>query len=160
MERYLLLALVLVFVIGGCSSDRAVAPQPSEEDQIREVVFRYQFEFNASGQGQSANTYFLRLEGDQDPSPQLLQRFLGHRPPVKPASASTLEAGTAQVVDSESRLPGLVFWIAEIRWLGGDEVEVDGGYDEASESAAGSVYHLERARGRWEVVRAQMLWIK
>jgi hypothetical protein len=79
---------------------------------------------------------------------------------VKPASASTLEAGTALVVDTESRLPGLIFWISEIRWLGDDNVEVEGGYDEASESAAGNVYYLKREDGRWEVVGAQMLWIK
>jgi hypothetical protein len=79
---------------------------------------------------------------------------------VKPASASTLEAGTALVVDSESRLPGLIFWISEIRWLGENNVEVDGGYDEASESAAGNIYYVQKEDGRWEVVGIQMLWIK
>ena len=100
------------------------------------------------------------MEGGSDPSPQLLKQFDDHRPPVKPVSASVLEAGTAQVLDRESGLPGLIFTIREIRWLSDDEVEVEGGYEEASESGAGNVYRLKKEGGRWKVVEAQMLWIK
>lgn len=160
MVRCLLRALVIGLVICGCTSKPTTAQPLSEEDQIREAVFRYQFEFNASGQGQSANAYYLRLEDDQDPTLRLLQRFDGHQPPVKPASRSTLEAGTALVVDSQSGLPGLIFWIADIRWLDDDNIEVDGGYDEASESASGSVYYLQKAGGLWKVRDEKMQWIK
>ena len=55
------------------------------------------------------------------------------------------------VLDQECRVSGLIFWITEIRWLGEEEVEVDGGYQEASESAAGNIYRLEKREGRWEV---------
>ncbi len=158
--RHWLLAIVVGLVICGCRSKPPVATPLSAEDPIREAVFRYLFESNASGQGQLANAYYLRLDGDQDPSPQFLQRFVGHHPPVKPASGSTLEPGTALVIDKESGLPGLIFWIAEIRWLDDGNVEVDCGYDEASESAAGSVYYLHKVDGRWEVVEERMQWIK
>ncbi len=160
MMRHSLIALVVTLVICGCSSNPQVATQLSEEDTIREAVFRYQFDFNASAVGKAANVYFLSVEGGNDPSPQLLRQFQGHRPLVKPASASVLEAGTAQVLDGESGLPGLIFWISEIRWLGGDKVEAEGGYEEASESGAGNVYRLQKEDGRWGVVGAQMIWIK
>jgi len=158
--RHILTALVAVLVVCGCSSNREVATWLGEEDQIREAVFRYQFEFNVSGLGQAANAYFLSVEGNKDPSAQLLKRFDGHRPPVKPVSASMLEPGTAQVLDRESGLPGLIFGIAEIRWLSEDEVEADGGYEEASESGTGNTYRVVKEAGRWEVVGCQMLWIK
>ena len=54
----------------------------------------------------------------------------------------------------------MIFWIEEIRWLGEYEVEVEGGYEEASESGSVNIYHLEKEDDRWEVVEAQMLIIK
>ena len=158
--RDCLLALVVTLAICGCRCSLPAPTQLSDEDTIREAVFRYQFEFNASGQGKAANAYFLCVEGNSDPSSQLLAQFDGHQPPVKPVSASVLEAGTALVLDSESGLPGLRFWVEEIRYLSGSQAEVEGGYEEASESAAGSVYRLEKANGHWQVIASQMLWIK
>ena len=158
--RHALLALVVALLVSACTSRPHGSAQLSEEDRIREAVFRYQFEFNASGLGSAANAYFLSVEGGSDPSPQLLQQFDDHHPPVKPVSDSVLEAGTAQVLDRESGLPGLIFAIAEIRRLGDDSVEVEGGYEEASESGSVNVYHLERKSGRWEVVGDEMLLIK
>ena len=160
MIRHTLLAVVVALVICGCSSNPRVAAQLSEEDKIREAVFRHQFEFNASGLGNSAYAYFLSIEGGNDPSPELLEQFSGHRPPVKPVTASVLEPGTAQVLDRDSRLPGLIFMIKEILWLSDDEVEVEGGYEEASENGAGNMYRLKKEDGRWRVVASQMLWIK
>ena len=159
MIRCIARALAAVLLVCGCSSSQPAPMQLSEEDQIREVVFRYQFEVNASGLGAAANAYFLSVEGDKDPSPQLLQRFQTHRPTVKPVSAATLELGTAQVVDGENGLPGLIFRIEEIRWLGDHEVEVDGGYYEASESATGNTYSVVKQGGRWTVVGREPLWI-
>jgi hypothetical protein len=144
----------------GCAPTEPPRVELSDEDQIREVVFRYQFEFNASGQGKGANAYYLGLGHADDPSAELLARFAGHTPPVRPLSASELEPGTAQVVDKETEQPGLAFLITDIRWLGDNRVEVDGGYEEASESAAGSTYHVAKENGNWRVVEAQMHWIK
>jgi len=160
MRRSPVVVLVVALVICGCSLGPRIATRLSEEDQIREAVFRYQFEFNASGLGTSANAYFLCVEGGGDPSPELLQQFRRHRPTVKPASASALQPGTAQVVDSDSGLPSLLFLIRQIRQLGTDSAEVEGGYEEASESGSGNVFRLERRDGRWQVVEARMLWIK
>jgi hypothetical protein len=160
MIRYLLMVIVAALIICGCSPNREATTHLSEEDQIRETVFRYQFEFNVSGLGDAANAYFLSVEGDKDPSAELLERFEGHRPPVKPVSASTLEPGTAQVLDRESSLPGLIFGITEIRRLTDNEVEVDGGYEEASESGSGNTYRVVKRERHWEVVECQMLWVK
>jgi hypothetical protein len=160
MIRNILLTLLAALLLCSCSSDSKADSQLSEEDQIREAVFRYQFEFNASGLGKAANAYYLSIEDNVDPSPQLLSQFEGHLPRVKPVSASELEAGTAQVIDRESGLPGLIFWIEEIRWLSDYEVEVGGGYEEASESGSVNIYRLEKKGDRWEIVEAQMLLIK
>lgn len=160
MARGLTVLVALVLVLGGCSPTPEPATQLSEGDQIREAVFRYQFEFNASGLGQGAAVYFLSAEGRSDPSSELLQRFDGQSPPVKPVSRSTREQGTAQVVDAETGAPSLIFTITEIRRLGENAAEVDGGYDEASESGSGNTYRLTRQDGSWRVIERQRGWIK
>jgi hypothetical protein len=160
MMRNLVVCTLAALLAIACSPGEPPQAPLSEEDQIREAVYRYQFEHNASGQGKSANAYYLGLGHADDASPELLARFEGHTPPVKPLSASKLEPGTALVVDRETGLPGLAFLITGIRWLGDHEVEVDGEYQEASESAAGSAYNLVKENGQWRVVDAQMHWIK
>lgn len=63
------------------------------------------------------------------------------------------------MLDGETGLPGLIFRITEMRWLSDDEVEVDGGYYEASESASGNTYSVVKQGGTWEVVGLQPHWI-
>jgi hypothetical protein len=160
MIRCLVACMLASLLAIRCSPNEPPRAELSEEDQIREVVFRYQFEFNASGLGKGAGAYYLGLGHGDDPSAELMARFEGHAPPVKPLSASELEPGTSQVVDRETGLPGLAFLITDIRWQGDHQVEVDGGYEEASESAAGSTFHLLKENGQWRVSGSQMHWIK
>lgn len=148
--RTLVVSLVIILLC------RCSAAEPGEslaqvEDDVREAVFRYQFEFNVSGGRESASAFFLSFEEGEDPEPEFLHRFADHRPAVKPVSASTLEPGTAQILDQSTGLPGLIFRIDEIRWLSDDQVEVDGGYDEASESATGNTYCVIKESVRWVV---------
>jgi hypothetical protein len=160
MIRCLVTCMFASLLAIGCSANEHTRVVLSEDEQIREVVFRYQFEHNASGQGESASAYYLGLGHGDDPSAELLTPFEGHTPPVKPLSASELEPGTAQVVDKETGLPGLAFLITDIRWVSDHQVEVDGEYREASESAAGSTYQVVKEDGQWRVAGAQMHWIK
>jgi hypothetical protein len=65
----------------------------SQEDDIRETVFRHQFDHNASGQQKSAHAYCLAVlvdNKDSDPSHQFIRRFAHHKPPVRKASACHL----------------------------------------------------------------------
>jgi len=144
---------LVLFAVCGWSQNKHVNSQLSREDQIRVAVFRYQFEFNASALGKAANAYYLSVGHYKDPSPELLNHFAAHHPVVKPVSASTLEPGTVQVLDKLTGLPGLIFRITEIRWLSDDEVEVDGGYYEASGSATGNTYSVVKEAKDWSVVR-------
>lgn len=54
------------------AKERPVKPlTPLEIDDIREAVFRYQFQHNASAQQQQANAYFISLEEGEDPANNL-----------------------------------------------------------------------------------------
>lgn len=72
----------------GTSRVQSANPDRSAiEDDIREAVFRYQFNHNASGLKQNAKVYYLSFgEEGKEPSDAFLERFKGHTPPVKKAS--------------------------------------------------------------------------
>jgi hypothetical protein len=178
------LAAVLLFATSlsaGCAPARAAAPPAVEaprvppsiqatpaasplpattDDDIREAVFRHLFEHNASGQQRAAKVYCLQIEGKADPSPELLLRFEGNKPPVKRASLCTFSHGSARgAVQDETGAPGLIFRVDSIQRTGPDSAVVEGGYFEAGLSASGNIYELARESGRWIVTKDTMRWI-
>lgn len=115
------------------------ASREETEWDIREAVFRYQFERNASAQQQNADVYFLSLGGETDPPAAFVERFSRHKPQVEGVSHRT-DTGTY-----------LVFTIEDVRWVSDDHVEVGGGYYEGPLSASGNTYRVERRDGAWFV---------
>jgi hypothetical protein len=143
------------------------------EDDIREAVFRYQFEHNASEQQQSAKAYFLSLSNDllpgspmpgpipakgRDPDDAFVKRFQGHKPPVKKISQSTISPFEG-VKDRETGEEGLIFWVTHIRWKKDTEVEVDGGYYEGGRSSSINLYRVVREGDRWVVKEDRLIAI-
>ena len=127
------------------------------EVDVREAVFRYLFEANDSVQQEQAGTYYLQVEGGEDPPPQLLLRFEGHHPPVGPGSASTM--GEYGIIDKATGRSGLILRIKSLRWVSDNEVEVEGGYYEGILSASGSTFRVVYEDGRWVVKSALRRWI-
>ncbi len=182
------LLILYALVLGGTLVYLGIRlPQMKTEDDIREAVFRYEFRHNCSGRQSQACAYYigmargwsnqfgevtnpvLRAAGVEafggmadepsDPKSWLLRRFRGHTPAVKKYSEHEVRDLTDGVQDARSAKPGLVFIVGGIRWIGPDEVEVEGGYYEDGLSSSGSIYRLERRKGKWTVVRETMTWI-
>ncbi|MEN8149446.1 MAG: hypothetical protein ABFS86_06460 [Planctomycetota bacterium] len=144
--RLLTVALIAA-VLAACSAPAAPEPPSRSESEfdICEAAFRHQFANNASAVQQKAAAYFLEIRG-KDPTPEFLARFADHTPPVKAGSA--FETGK-----------GLKFHVESIEWLGDDRVKVSGGYYEASLSASGNEYVVERKGDGWKVTNDTMLRI-
>ncbi len=170
MRRLCLSLIALTTLLAACAgrapSVPAVSstslPRSAQEDDIREAVFRYQFEHNASGAQQTAKFYCLSLgeySTDIDPDDGLMQRFQGHKPAVKKVSqcAYGFEVGVKETETGQSG--GLVFRVTSIRWISDTEVEAEGGYYEGNMSSSGNVYQVVRKEGRWIVTEDQMRWI-
>ncbi|HEX7182576.1 MAG TPA: hypothetical protein VF756_12090 [Thermoanaerobaculia bacterium] len=115
------------------------------DDDIREAVFRYQFEHNASGLQKSAERYCLSVEGDRMPSADFLRRFAGHTPPV--TSADQCDRTTGR---------DLFFLVKDIQRQGENEVWVRGGYWEGNLSSSGELYIVGRENGKWVVKESRM----
>jgi hypothetical protein len=112
---------------------------------IYEAVFRHQFESNSSGMKSAAPAYFLSIEG-RDPPADLLNRFAGNQPPVRPGSEYQMGLG-------------LLFHVDGIREIDPATIEVDGGYHEAELSSSGNTYRVQRRGGSWIVISDEMHWI-
>jgi hypothetical protein len=126
----------------GASTSPTAATRPTDALDVAEAVFRYQFEHNASAVQQGAKAYFLRV-GKDDPPAELLARFKGHAPPVRPGSQFKMG-------------DGLSFYVGEMKWVDGTHVEVYGGYYEGLLSASGNTYTVEKRNGKWVVTGDQL----
>lgn len=158
MRRWaaILVGVTSVLVLTHCRTTGGAAGC-GDVEALREAVFRYQFEHNASSKKQSAGVYFLSLGDRGDPTPEFIARFAGHDPTVKPASDATVGAG-GLVADPETGAIGLIFRIDSEQWADG-EVTVEGGYYEGEVSASGNVYTVVCDDNHWTISDDRMRWI-
>lgn len=167
--RVVALALALTLV-GACSSagaPRAAAPvdRASEELDILEAVFRFQFEHNASGRNPTDFDHlFLSMANEKslpkDPPAALLARFKEHVPPVEPVSDADTHAGSGARPGVRHKLKGgrgILFLLTSIRWIDDNTVEVDGGCHSGCKSE--NTYRAERRGGVWVVVSDALHWV-
>jgi hypothetical protein len=126
----------------------------SQEDDIREAVFRYQFGPRQHG---SYNAYYVGIgEKATDPSDKFMMRFAEHRPPVRKYTAWHFVRGSG-AVDNKTGEQGLVFTVASsIKWISDTQVEVQGGYYENEESASWNTYTLKKDNGKWRVIKDKL----
>jgi hypothetical protein len=150
------LFLLVGFASLGLAADKS---RENQTGDIREAVFRWQFDHNASGQQKKAQVYFLEIgQKGGDPSDEFMKRFVDHKPPVRKVSACSADAGKG-VLDKTTGEKGLIFRVTSIDWKSDTEVDVQGGYYEAGESASGNTYTLKKEKGKWKVTNDKMHWI-
>ena len=156
MKAITQISLLSAFAWLGVAADNA---RENQTDDIREAVFRWQFDHNASGQNKKAQVYFLGI-GDRggDPTDEFMKRFADHKPPVRKVSACSADAGKG-VRDKKTGETGLIFRVTKIEWKSDTEVRVKGGYYEAGLSASGNTYTVKKENGKWKVTKDKMDWI-
>lgn len=146
------------------------------EDDIREVVLRYQMEAWAKGGDDGEKeakdetekaiaahlnfpVFYISID-DKDPSDAFLERFKNFPRAVKRASESEIDKQHRNaVVDKVTHRPGIVFRVEKIRWHGANSVEVEGGYFCDGLCASGEIFKLRRKQGKWIVTGSGMRWI-
>lgn len=150
--RYVVYGLIADFVL--ISSlfgliHLATSGNQQEMFDLFEAFFRYKFEYNRSGAQDSAEAYFLEIEG-KDPVPEFMARFAEHTPPVRKGS----EWIAGSIFQQNN---GLLFRIDGLEWIGWgwftrDHVRIGGGYDESSLSASSASYICKRDKKGWGLV--------
>ena len=163
MKKITTILIILTAIFAACKESSPVTVTTDPNDDIREAVFRYQFEHNESGLQQTANYYFIGLHnpGDsifyRDLSDSFLSRFSGNIPPVK--KVSQCDESFNGVFDKDTGERGLIFRIESITFQSDEEVEVRGGYFEGGLSASGNIYTVKKVQGVWQVTKDELQWI-
>jgi hypothetical protein len=154
-------AAFLAIVPAFQAQDANSSETATQEENIREAVFRYMFEHNASGQKKNAGVYCLSLgeyDHEIDPSDDLMKRLEGNRPSVRKISECVVHPYES-VADRRTGKQGLIFRVTSIHWNSLREVEVACGYYEGGDSASGNTYTVVQRNGKWEVKTDKMNWI-
>jgi hypothetical protein len=158
--------VIVAIILSAISSLDATKDEPnpenavriSEEADIREAVFRYEFIHNSSIQGRGAAVYCLSVEGNSDPPDVFMKRFAGFKPPVRKISECSTDPYKG-VIDKRTGKHGLIFRVRSIKWISDIEVEVLGGYFEDGLSASGNTYTVRKKQKKWKVSNAVMSWL-
>ena len=136
--------------------DPASASGIASRDDIREAVFRYQFEHFWSFIP-PPEFYFLSIEGrsrysDKDPDDAFMSRFNGHQPKVVKVSQVAAEVVMAGITHKVTGERGLIFRVTEITWVTGGEVMVEGEIYGSGVSREGHEYRVVLDNGKWTVI--------
>ena len=138
------------------------------ESAVTEAVFRHLLRPRRDGL-----VYFLSVGApdDHDPDDTFVERFAGHRPPVKPASEATLAGATqsgpdlspapfpGQVIDRRTGRPGLILRVSRLTWLSESGARVEASTFAHGLAARGHLYQVAREGDRWVVREAVLDWI-
>ena len=154
--RVLLSSVLCLLLLTNC---KVTEPnrQCGDLDDLRETVFRYQFEHNASAGQTQVGVFFVSLDDRIEPDADFIKRFIGHVPVVKPvAESEVIEGGL--VADRATGERGIIFRIEDEHEEDG-RILVTGGYYEGEVSASEKLYTVSCEGGAWAVSKAVMRWI-
>lgn len=151
MKPYLLIPILLAALVAApaLQKGKADSSQVSQEDDVREAVFRYQFK-NIELQ---FAYHFISVDGKK-PSSALLDRFRDDAPPVRSvAECVKVKKPIRGVVSRKDDKPGILFNAGDIKWISPTKADVNGGYEcgDACGELSG-VYHLSKQDNKWVVV--------
>jgi hypothetical protein len=138
------------------------------EDELRatEALIRYQLTHNHAAKNAAVDTFCVEISNvsdragstKADPPAELIERLNDGRRKVRKGSDCDYNGGNG-VFEKRSNSPAIVLRVGEISWKSETSMTVTGGYYEASESASGNVYHLEKRDGKWVVTKDELKWI-
>jgi hypothetical protein len=149
------LAAILLLIALAAVAAGTDKPREGQESDIREAVFRWQFDHDAATQQKA---YFIQVgEKGEDPPEDLMKRFTGNKPPVRKGSQCTILKGNGLVVAKDTGEPGRLFRVETIGWKSDTEVEVRGGYYQSSRGASGNIYTVKKEKGRWRVTNDKVV---
>lgn len=174
------LCLLLALVPPGCAADSASekqaepilkaqaedvrkkqieAAREKEADDIREMLFRMEFE-TPSARRKSVKVFFLAIgENDADPTDEFMKRFEGHQPPVRKMSQRSFDRRSFDVIDAKTGGEGRIFRVKNLVWKSDTEIEVESSCYAGLLDASGATYTLKKVDGKWKIAGLLSLWV-
>jgi hypothetical protein len=152
--------IVLFFLASfGLAAD---AVRQSQEDDLRETVFRWQLnEFGSTSLPGAApadmpKAYFFGVgEKKEDPSDAFIKRFVDNKLPVRKLSACKMS--TRGDFDKITGEKGYVLTVGSITWKSDTEVDVKGYWHVSGLCASWDTYTLKKQNGKWKVTKDKII---
>jgi hypothetical protein len=129
----------------------------SDEDSIRLLILKkiitpWMKEFDPSLAAHYTTTYYIAVDKNKDPSPELLAKFRGLLRPVRKSSESFISAPDGDVVkDKKTKKDGVLFRVSEIKWITKDEVTLTAGSYMGNMASDGCLFTIKRVDGVWVI---------
>jgi hypothetical protein len=152
MRSFKFLAIVFLFAAfvaaAPIQKGASESPRAAQEDNIREAVFRYQFQHVEL----IFAYHFIAIDG-KNPSEAFLQRFRDLDPPVRPLSeAERVKKPMRMVVNKNDQKQGVIFYLGPVKWISDTKADVEGRFEcgDTCDEYSG-VYHVSGQGNSWVV---------
>ena len=152
--------IATIALVIACIYSRAESRVSTNELDVIEAEFRYQFQHNTSGAQTNAAVFFVALGKETTPPNDFLDRFNDISTPVKAASESVRDdANGSRIIDAITGQVGLLFTHSEINWITETKAEVVCLMAEANQSRSVKRLTIEYIDGKWVVTQDVLLAI-
>ncbi len=149
MKPFLIAILLATFTVApAAQKSSGNSSQTSQEDDVREAVFHFQFKNIQL----AVEYHFISIDGKK-PSSAFVQRFRDEAPPVESISECVrVKKPIRGFVNRKDDKPGIIFNVGAIKWTSPTKADVTGGFDcgDACTNQSG-IYHVSRPDNRWVV---------
>lgn len=132
----------------------------SDEDLIRQAVFKSILTPWANSANKELQTYYLSVDDGKDPSENLLKTFNQFPTAIRKASESFISKPEGSVVlNKKTKRRGILFSVSKINWKNRDEAVVSAGSYEGNMGSDGCAYTLKRESDGWKIVSKASCYI-
>lgn len=149
------LLLFIVAFITQCANlgfgENSIMGSLAEDDSVREVLFKQIVGFQ--------KPIYLAIDGDSDPSSELMERLGGQKAGVRKASEAAIsKSERGIVVDKVTHEQGVKVWISKLSWVSSDEVTARGGYYAGNLESFDCAYTVKKENRVWKVISKSECW--
>lgn len=155
---------VVKLIVGSVDSkitSNAAANDSSDEDAIREIVFKKILERWQTPADNRLKAYYLAVDDDKDPGENLLKKIVGnYKIPIKKVSESFTSAKDGDIILNKiTKEPGVLFSVSKVNWKNKDEATVSAGSYIGNMGSDGCQYTLKKENGEWKIVGASECYV-
>lgn len=132
----------------------------TDEDLIREIIFREILETPCSNSDKSSKVYYLSIAGGKDPSEGLLKKLADCKIILKKMSESIISADDSRAFSEI--LPNredILFSVSKLDWQNKNEVKATATRGTDNLGSNGYTYILKKEKGKWKIVSVESCFV-
>ena len=131
----------------------AAAQTLSEEDTIREVVFRRIIDPWLVGEPIRPRRFYLSIDDGKNPSVGLLKKLSDINATLKKVTESYISHPEGSIVlDKKTKKQGDRFSVSKLKWITKDEVKLSAGSYSGNMGSDSCEFTLRKDNGNWKII--------